>query len=141
MRFLTPFTPFTPFAPLEAYMKLFFPNPLPDRPEILIRRAGYAEHRDRHSPEISYTHRLGPEFYPRYHVYIAERADGVQFNLHIDQKQPSYGGGTHAHGGEYEGSTVEREAARLRAFVTNYQPAPKEEEKKGFWSRMFGGSE
>ncbi|MBI4280722.1 hypothetical protein HY628_00825 [Candidatus Uhrbacteria bacterium] len=123
-------------------MRVFIPQPLPDRPETLIRRAGYAEHRDHHSGEISYTHRLGPEFYPRFHVYIEETAEGVSFNLHLDQKQPSYGGGSHAHSGEYEGPTVEREAERLRAFVEHYQPETSGEEKKGgFFSRLFGGGE
>lgn len=108
-------------------MQVFIPKPLPTHPTILIKRAGYAEHRDQMSREVSYTHRLGPEFYPRFHCYIEEREDGVVFNLHLDQKKPSYGGGTHAHAGEYEGPVVEREAARLREFVANYQSITEDE--------------
>lgn len=122
-------------------MKIFIPHPLPDHSTTLIKRAGYAEHHDRQSGETSYTHRLGPEFYPRFHVYIEERPDGASFNLHLDQKRPSYGGGTHAHAGEYDGPTVESEAARLRDFVANYQSSPQEEQRKGFWSRLLGHSE
>ncbi|MBI4133200.1 hypothetical protein HY478_01150 [Candidatus Uhrbacteria bacterium] len=123
-------------------MKILIPHPLSDHPVTLIRRAGYAEHRDRNANEVSYTHRLGPEFYPRFHVYIEEREDGVSFNLHLDQKRPSYGGGTHAHAGEYEGSTVEREARRIQDFIANYQATPREApKKKGFFSRLFGGSD
>lgn len=123
-------------------MRIFIPQPFPDHPVTLIKRAGYAEHRDRHASEPSYTHRLGPEFYPRFHIYIEEREDGASFNLHLDQKRPSYGGGTHAHAGEYEGPTVEREAARLREFIANYQPSIHEEPKrKGFWFRLFNREE
>lgn len=120
-------------------MELFIPNPLLDRPENLIRRAGYAEHRDRHSPEVSYTHRAGPDFYPRFHVYIKTRNDGIVFSLHLDQKRPSYGGGTHAHAGEYEGSTVEREAERIRQSIVSHQSgAAPESSKPGFFGRLFG---
>lgn len=107
-------------------MNFFLGYPLPDKPETMIRRAGYAEHRDPHSPQTSFTHRLGPEFYPRFHVYIEERADGVSFDVHIDQKKPSYGVG-HAHSGEYEGSLVEREVARIQEFVEKYKSMPKED--------------
>lgn len=123
-------------------MDVFIPQPLPDGPENLIRRAGYAEHRDRHSPEVSYTHRAGSDFYPRFHVYIKARNDGVIFSLHLDQRKPSYGGGTHAHAGEYGGSAVEREAERIRQAVTNYQATPQDGTKKeGFFGRLFGGGD
>lgn len=121
-------------------MKLFIPNPLPDHAETIIRRAGYAEHRDSYSTVVSYTHRLGPEFYPRYHVYIMPANGGVNFDLHIDQKRASYGGGTHAHAGEYEGTTVEREIIRLRDFISKYRVESDEDEKpKGFFGKLFGG--
>lgn len=117
-------------------MKIFIPRPLLDRPESIIRRIGYAEHRDSHSSEISYTHRLGPEFYPRFHVYLEEQENGVVFNLHLDQKRPSYGQ-AHAHSGEHDGPTVEREAARIKELISNYKP-DQEEKKSGFWSGIFG---
>ncbi len=101
-------------------MKIFFPPPLPDRPEIIIRRAGYTEHRDSQTNETSYTKRLGPEFYPRFHVYLEEKSGGLSLNLHLDQKKPSYIP-RQAHAGEYEGTVVEREADRLRVLVTNYE--------------------
>lgn len=123
-------------------MKIFIPKPLPDHAVTLIKRAGYADHRDAHATEPSYTHRLGTELYPRYHVYIEERTDGVVFNLHLDQKKASYGGGTHAHAGEYDGPTVEREAGRICEFVKNYIVTPEEEKKsKGFFGRLFGGGD
>jgi len=39
------------------------------------------------------------------------------FNLHLDQKRPSYGGGTHAHSGEYEGEIIRGEIQRLLPFL------------------------
>ncbi|KKR04678.1 MAG: hypothetical protein UT32_C0027G0002 [Parcubacteria group bacterium GW2011_GWC2_39_14] len=122
-------------------MKIIIPQPLPDHYETLIRRAGYGEHRDRHTPQKSYTRRLTPEFYPRFHVYIEEHGNNVCFNLHLDQKRPSYGGDTSAHSGEYEGPVVEREGERIREFIKNYQTKPSagdEPNKKGFFSKIFG---
>jgi len=40
------------------------------------------------------------------------------FNLHLDQKQPSYAG-AHAHNAEYEGEIVEREIERLKQLTKN----------------------
>ncbi len=122
-------------------MKLFLQNPLPDNPEALVKRAGYAEHYDHNTQHTSYVHRLGTEFYPRFHVYLEAQGNGVTIDLHLDQKKPSYGGGSHAHAGEYDGLLVEREVARLRDFISTYTSAPKEEKKKGFFSGFFGSDE
>ncbi len=64
-------------------------------------------------------------------------------SLHLDQKKPSYGGGTHAHGGEYDGATVERELERLKDTISGLENQPEEDpvngkEKKGFFRRIFG---
>lgn len=79
-----------------------------------IRRCGYGEHIGR---EVSYWKRLGTGNYPRFHVYIENRCKGaVCFNLHLDQKEVSYEG-NHAHSGEYDGATVEREAERIKQII------------------------
>ena len=54
--------------------------------------------------------------YPRFHVYVSRRGDFLFFNLHLDQKQPSYGKHT-AHSGEYEGPLLEEEAERIKAAL------------------------
>lgn len=56
--------------------------------------------------------------YPRFHIYVKKnRETGVfYFNLHLDQKQPSYEG-TAAHSGEYEGELVENEANRIKKII------------------------
>lgn len=56
------------------------------------------------------------QMFPRYHVYVIEQGDEVIFDLHLDQKRPSYEGSS-MHAGEYDGTAVEREAERIRKFV------------------------
>jgi hypothetical protein len=53
--------------------------------------------------------------FPRFHLYIIwdKKTGNFNINLHLDQKKPSYSG-TSAHGGEYEGEVVEREAERIK---------------------------
>ena len=87
--------------------------PLPSvQPRILMQRLGYAEFTDPRSGEVSYTRRLGTNFYPRFHVYLDPKSDHLRLNLHLDQKQPSYAGFT-KHSGEYDGPTIEAESDRL----------------------------
>ncbi len=135
-------------------MKSFLPGPLPDHPRNIMRRIGYGEYRSREG-EVSYMKRLRGDLYPRFHAYVEEKKGGLQINLHLDQKQPSYGG-SHAHAGEYEGSTVEREMERLFGLIQNLPSAQRrdssdddeeprdegrgagEEKKGGFFSRLFG---
>ncbi len=103
--------------------------------QIVLRRAGYAEHFDRRSGLTSYVKRLTREFYPRFHVYI-ER--GI-INIHLDQKQASYEG-SHAHSGEYDGPLLEAEIERIKTVIErerNGAQAPNEPERGGFFSKLF----
>jgi hypothetical protein len=50
--------------------------------------------------------------YPRFHLYVKTKNNGLIFNLHLDQKRPSYGRET-AHSGEYDGDLVEAERQRI----------------------------
>ncbi len=112
---------------------------LKDNPRTLIRRAGYGEHYDSRSGEVSYSRRLGSNVFPKFHVYLSEKEEGAEVSLHLDQKQPSYGVG-HMHSGDYEGPVVERELERIRASFENAS-APEPEEppkKKGFFAKLFG---
>lgn len=84
---------------------------------VFIRRCGYGEYYDRRMRKASYMKRARvSNMFPRYHVYIEERGEEVIFYLHLDQKRPSYDGSA-MHSGEYEGTAVEREAARIKSFV------------------------
>jgi len=119
-------------------MKTIISN-LKDNPRTLIRRAGYSEHYDNRSRETSYARRLGTGVFPKFHVYLSERAGGVEVSIHIDQKQPSYGVG-HAHSGDYDGPLIERELERIKqSFENATAPEPEEpEKKKGFFGKLFG---
>ncbi len=93
-------------------MRLEVPDGVRINPLDWLRRQGYAVHRGADGP-TSYVRRVGSDAYPRYHCYVQPVGERLVINLHLDQKQPSYGG-TAAHAGEYDGPLVEAEAARLR---------------------------
>jgi len=107
-----------------------------------MRRLGYGEHRG-HDGQYSYTRRVSGALFPRYHVYVESRENGIMISLHVDQKAPSYEG-THAHAGEYEGPLVEREMGWIASQIEKMKQAPAEapveelEPKKGFWGSLFG---
>ncbi len=98
-------------------MQIAFPSLSVHEAFNLVRRCGYSPDRHQNPKEPSLYRRLGSFVYPRFHVYLQSRGSGTVVNLHLDQKQPSYAG-NHAHSGEYEGSTVEREADRIRGLLT-----------------------
>ena len=100
--------------PAQAKQKKNFAKPLPYTPDYLLKHAGYHHFIDPNTGKESYIRRLSSQFYPRFHVYVMETDKVITFDLHIDQKKPSYKG-TAAHGGEYDGPVVEEEIARLRA--------------------------
>lgn len=56
--------------------------------------------------------------YPRFHLFILEEKDFLIFNLHLDQKKPSYSG-TNAHSGEYEGEAIQKEVERIKNILTS----------------------
>lgn len=121
-------------------MRIALPT-LPVTPREFLHKAGYGDHRDQHATKDSWTKRLGPDFYPRYHVYIEPQTNGFIVDLHLDQKKPSYEG-TSAHSGEYNGSAVEREADRLKEVAKNIgsslSASPEPQKPKGLLSRLFG---
>lgn len=94
-------------------MKIVLPKYKVFDPEMFIRRCGYGRILDRHEGRISYVRRLTSGLYPRFHVYVDDLGDDFSFNLHLDQRAPVYRNVT-AHAGEYDGATVEAEAARIR---------------------------
>lgn len=75
-----------------------------------MRSAGYLPHHE------SYVRPLSATGYPRFHIYIDDLGEKYSFNLHLDQKRPSYGEET-AHSGDYDGPVVEKEADRITDFL------------------------
>jgi hypothetical protein len=115
-------------------------NQLDEPSEIFLRHAGYAFIYDRQSGKESYVRRLDRGFYPRFHIYIEYNNGQIIFNLHLDQKQPSYSG-AHAHNAEYDGEAVEGEIERIKSFITqNLKIATQDAvkaEKKSWWHKLF----
>ena len=124
-------------------MKHFIPGHLPDNARNLLRRLGYGEHIG-HGGQTSFSKRLSGADFPRFHVYVEENAQGLQINLHLDQKPVNLGGGS-AHGGEYEGTLVEREMNAIISGIKSMEIPEQENDsksssrpKKGFWGSFFG---
>lgn len=87
----------------------------------MMRRVGYFFLQEGIN-ELSFVRPLqGRDKYPRFHVYLNLETDSeskiITFNLHLDQKKPSYSG-TPAHGGEYGGKILEKEADRIKQILT-----------------------
>ena len=81
----------------------------------IMRKCGYSPPKNPRG-EINFTRRLGSYDYPHFHVYIYENEKDTVFNLHLDQKKPSYGTHT-AHSGDYDSVEVRREAERLQYIL------------------------
>lgn len=80
----------------------------------LLRRCGYRELKDRKTGQLSFVHRAGIYFYPRFHLYLEkETPTEIILNLHLDQKRVSYPG-CRAHSADYEGKALEKEAERIK---------------------------
>ncbi len=99
-------------------MKVLYDKKVMHSPLVVLRAAGYSSFIDPNTQVESFILRLTSEFYPRFHLYVVERNGEVSFALHLDQRKPSYGVG-HAHGGEYDGATVENEMRRIDKWVNH----------------------
>jgi len=65
--------------------------------------------------ELNCVRPLGAD-YPRFHVYLTETPELINFSIHLDQKRPVYEGAT-AHGGDYEGEVVQTEVQRIKDAI------------------------
>ena len=83
----------------------------------LARKLGYMPTGSTNDELVFVRPLLGRE-YPRFHLYIKENKErnSLFFNLHLDQKKPSYKGSP-AHSGEYKGELVEKEAERIKQII------------------------
>ncbi|MCK5357187.1 MAG: hypothetical protein KAJ48_02230 [Elusimicrobiales bacterium] len=111
-------------------------------PKRFLRQAGYAYIRDRRTGANSFAKRLGQNFYPRFHIYINHMSGNAVFNLHLDQKKPSYAGAS-AHSAEYGGEAVEREVERLKKLILSNTQNPEQKDKpnkkQSWWKRLING--
>lgn len=81
----------------------------------LSRKLGYRPI-SRSKGEFNCVRPLSGRDYPRFHLFIKEEKDELTFNLHLDQKRPSYSGSP-AHSGEYEGELVGKERERIKKII------------------------
>jgi len=83
----------------------------------LARKIGY-QPIGKSNDEYSIVRPLAGRDYPRFHIFVKkDEKNGIfNFNLHLDQKQPSYEG-TPAHSGEYEGEAIEKEVLRIKTIA------------------------
>ena len=78
----------------------------------LMRRFGYhPNHRG-----DSFIRRAGRDDFPRFHIYLNDKDNDWQANLHLDQKGACYEGHT-AHSGDYDGEVLENEANRIQSML------------------------
>jgi hypothetical protein len=131
--------------------------------QFIQRKASYGAIHSHHTGHDSFVRHPGRNRYPRFHMYLKDEGDRVVFDLHLDQKETSYGG-SHAHNAEYDGPVVSAEMARVKDLVRANLPqsgvvstastpnrqatsAPasnvprsiidEDVKKKGFWSKLF----
>ncbi|HNW55549.1 MAG TPA: hypothetical protein PKN62_00490 [bacterium] len=117
-------------------------NKIEVNPIQFMRQAGYGYLQ---SPDGgSFIRTFGRSPYPRFHVYLEDRGEVTVINLHLDQKQPGYGGQAR-HNGEYDGPTVAAEINRLDQLKNNlvrqgssFDNDQSDNQQKGSWlSRLF----
>ena len=112
---------------MQTIIKDFHGNPA-----AFMRSKGYAFDRRSFSKgglnELSFVRRITGQEFPRFHAYIKQeivydtgssrapekRSLNLIINLHLDQKRPSYGGGSSAHAGEYGGELIREELERFK---------------------------
>lgn len=82
----------------------------------IMRKIGYQPAYFQKPGETSIVRQITRADYPRFHLYIKNSGADFTFNLHLDQKKPSYEG-SHAHSGDYDGPVVEGEAERIRSLL------------------------
>jgi len=82
----------------------------------LTRKIGYRFLNEDKEKKINLIRPLERNGYPRFHIYLKFNSQKLIFNLHLDQKRPSYKGFP-AHAGEYKGGVIEKEAERIKQIL------------------------
>jgi hypothetical protein len=93
------------------------PNPLSDTPDALMNKAGYTRHCVK-SGRVCYHRRLNDVPFPRFHIYVAMKDEGMEIDLHIDAQNLEHKG-NHGEAWAYEGERVESEMHRTLDIICN----------------------
>lgn len=118
---------------------------LDTQPEQFLRQAGYTYIQSHKTGRESYVRRLAQGQFPRLHVYLDHMGHNVVFNVHLDQKKPSYEG-SRSHAGEHDSEVVEQEVKRLKSLVSvrervdSIKAKEEKKPKKSIWKKMFNNS-
>ncbi len=90
-------------------MKFQVQNKTKENMHTLLREARYRPHAD------GYVRPLGPNFYPRFHLYVRDDKSSniIDMSIHLDQRKPRYQGTT-AHNADYDGDVLVKESGRIR---------------------------
>jgi hypothetical protein len=99
-------------------MRLVLEKELQYNERVVMGRLGYHSHLDRNSGAMSYVRRLQSLDYPRFHVYIDHENGRTVYNVHLDEKKPSYAG-TARHSGQYDGELVQQEIDRISGYLSS----------------------
>lgn len=91
-------------------------NKLPLNPGQFLRQAGYGFIIDNLTGNETFVRHFGAGRYPRFHMYVKEDENKIEFSLHLDQKKAMYAG-QHAHSAEYDSPTVKTEVERLKDML------------------------
>ena len=97
-------------------MEIVIPKDKCPNPTSVLRSAGYSYSVDPVTHEDSWMIRFSADLYPRFHLYVEEKAGNIVFSLHLDQKKASYGG-SHSHNAEYDGKLVPHEITRIESWI------------------------
>jgi len=101
-------------------MKFIIKDNFSDNNLELLRKCGYHPYQSSKSNTLSFQRRLTSLTYPHFHLFLIRKNQQLIFNLHLDQKKPSYQG-FKAHSGEKEGSVIENEARRIINILTKFK--------------------
>jgi hypothetical protein len=98
-------------------MKFKLKGPLEDNINNITRQIGYHSlGKNEARLEYVFVRLINGDRYPRFHLYIKTENGDLIFDLHLDQKAPSYAG-TAAHSGEYDTEVVKKEAERIKQIL------------------------
>lgn len=99
-------------------MKFFLADNFTDNDYSLMRKCGYQPNLANKN-SLSYLRKLHyNQFYPRFHLFLERKLNKLIFNIHLDQKKPSYQG-QKAHSGESHSQVIIEEINRIKNILTN----------------------
>jgi hypothetical protein len=94
----------------------FIAKDVKDSVTEVARQIGYVIIDSDGAGEYNLVKKVSWDNFPRFHIYLKTQGETFIFNIHLDQKRPSYAG-SHAHSGEYFGPVIEDEVDRIEQII------------------------